>query len=448
MFRLFLIAVILAQLPAQQSGTVAGVLKDSEGKPIAGIRVAAVPRPDAVSDASALEAMSAIAETDSQGRYMLEGIPPGRYYIAAGRVDRRTYFPGTSDIAAAKDLLITAGQQVSEIDFVLSDASFGRETRHGSVPLIVSVEGGGPMPLSGNGEWTVIALASPERSLRSLPLFSGNSSVYMIGPPGTYKVVVENLPARYVVKSMTYRSIDLVTNALQFAPLDPTPRFPSPLLPVQALADLTTTANVGRYVPLTVTLASVPPQTKTGVRVSGRLDALGVEPQTIYLSNIPGDLFVDGTFEFWGVPPGRHSVATGNFDPNGVSFGGSVVVGDRNVGDVVLSELSLAPKLRQLPGPQSAGDRPAGSVPLAQITGSIVDEASGKPVAEGSVVIKSNYYYSDSFFADSDGRYKIPALLPGTYELEVQTFGYATITRTVELDDKDVTVDFSPRKLR
>jgi hypothetical protein len=67
---------------------------------------------------------------------------------------------------------------------------------------------------------------------------------------------------------------------------------------------------------------------------------------------------------------------------------------------------------------------------------------------EGSVVIKSNDYYSDSFSIDSEGHYEITALLPGTYELEVQAFGHTTLTRSIELDDKGVTVDFAPRQLR
>jgi hypothetical protein len=437
MFRLLIIVL-----------TVTGVLKGNDGKPVAGIRVAAVPRPDSVSEVSASGAMSAIAETDSEGRYVLESISPGRYYIAAGRLDKRTYFPGTSDIAAAKDLLIGAGQKVSGIDFVLSDGSFGREvSRQASLPLVVVVEGGGPMPLSSNGKMTAIALTSPERSLRSLQQIDRNSFLLFFGLPGTYRVVVENLPERYVVKSMTYRSLDLLTNTLQFAPLDPTVPIAPTLLPVQALADLQT-VNTMRYTPITVTLAPALPQAKAGVHVWGRFDAAAVARQTIYLSNLPGDLYADGTFEFWGVPPGRHSIVTRNNANDAFPFGGSLVVGDRDIGNIVLSELSLTPKQLNLPGPRPAGDHPTGLVPLARISGSVVEEASRKPIVDGSVVIKSNDYYSDSFSIDSEGHYEITALLPGTYELELQAFGHTTITRSIELDDKSVTVDFAPRKLR
>jgi hypothetical protein len=246
---------------------------------------------------------------------------------------------------------------------------------------------------------------------------------------------------------MTYRSTDLLTNTLDFAALDPTLPFASTLLPAQALAELHTANTLG-YTPVAITLAPAPPQTKTGVHVAGRFDAAAVERQTIYLSNVPGDLYVDGTFEFRGVPPGRHSIVTRTNATDSLPFGGFLVVGNRDIDNIVLSEVSLTPKQPNLPGPLPAGDRPTGLVPLAGISGRVVEEASRKPIVEGYVVIKSNDYYSDSFPIDSEGHYEITALFPGTYELEVQAFGHTTLARSIELDDKSITVDFAPRKLR
>ena len=40
-----------------------------------------------------------LAETDSTGRYQLENVPPGRYYITAGRLDVLTYYPGTLEVS-------------------------------------------------------------------------------------------------------------------------------------------------------------------------------------------------------------------------------------------------------------------------------------------------------------------------------------------------------------
>jgi hypothetical protein len=75
--RFLLIALLLRQtpVPPPQSGAVTGTLKDRDAKPVEGIRIAAVPRPDSTSDSLASSAMSSISQTDSEGRYVLENIP-------------------------------------------------------------------------------------------------------------------------------------------------------------------------------------------------------------------------------------------------------------------------------------------------------------------------------------------------------------------------------------
>ena len=72
--------------------------------------------------------MTRIAETDAQGRYLLDGIPQGRYYIAAGRVDQPTYYPGVREMGPATIVSVMPGITVSGIDFTLNQASAGRAT--------------------------------------------------------------------------------------------------------------------------------------------------------------------------------------------------------------------------------------------------------------------------------------------------------------------------------
>src|SRR6185436_1279393 len=70
-----------------QTGTITGVIRTPAGTPAPGIRVTAM-RTDMVEDS--VRGMASLAQTDSEGRYRLENVPPGRYYIAAGRVDLPT----------------------------------------------------------------------------------------------------------------------------------------------------------------------------------------------------------------------------------------------------------------------------------------------------------------------------------------------------------------------
>jgi len=118
--------------------------------------------------------MSSINETDSEGRYALGNIPPGTYYVAAGRLDHMTYFPGTADVSAAKEIVITPGQEATGIDFELNDSSVGRSISAGEkrIPVVVKVEGGGPLPISGGGKLTAIKFKSAESVLSSPTILS------------------------------------------------------------------------------------------------------------------------------------------------------------------------------------------------------------------------------------------------------------------------------------
>src|SRR5262245_8987182 len=149
--------LILAQIPnlPTLNGTITGVVRVG-GKPTAGIRVAAVVPPD-VGELRP-SAMLSLGETDSQGRYRLEGVPPGRYYIAAGRTDLPTYYPGSTMLSEGTIITLRPGTTLSEMDFVLRNESLGRAASDGSyawvmmgsgltIPVNVQLEGGGKIPV-------------------------------------------------------------------------------------------------------------------------------------------------------------------------------------------------------------------------------------------------------------------------------------------------------------
>jgi hypothetical protein len=58
-----------------------------------------------------------LARTDSQGRYRLENVPPGRYFITAGFLDSPSYYPGVRTPAEARSINVVAGSATTGIDF-------------------------------------------------------------------------------------------------------------------------------------------------------------------------------------------------------------------------------------------------------------------------------------------------------------------------------------------
>src|SRR5688572_15853200 len=126
MIALLLSLLLFQVIPVQQPGTVTGVLRLPDGKPAAGVRISAVPQTNALEEAAGGPTLSSIGETDEQGRYRLDNVPPGRYFIAAGRLDLLTYYPGTPNMAAGQTVLVTSGVTVPSIEFVLNANSVGR----------------------------------------------------------------------------------------------------------------------------------------------------------------------------------------------------------------------------------------------------------------------------------------------------------------------------------
>jgi 5-hydroxyisourate hydrolase-like protein (transthyretin family) len=120
---MFSASSVMAQIvpaPPLQTGSVTGIVRTATGVPAVGVRVTAM-RTDAMDDA--LRAMVSLTQTDSTGRYHLENVPAGRYYIAAGRVDLPTFYPGTLDMTQGTAVSISSAAPLSDIDFVIQDTS-------------------------------------------------------------------------------------------------------------------------------------------------------------------------------------------------------------------------------------------------------------------------------------------------------------------------------------
>jgi hypothetical protein len=102
-------------------GTVTGVLRTNEGAPMASVRVAVV----AADGTDAGDVLQAIVQTDSDGQYRIENVPPGRYHIMTGRMDSPLFHPGVDDVRRATTIIVEDGgtTQVPEMLFVRTRVS-------------------------------------------------------------------------------------------------------------------------------------------------------------------------------------------------------------------------------------------------------------------------------------------------------------------------------------
>jgi hypothetical protein len=429
----FMLAVQGVPVLPNQGGTVTGSLRTAAGAPAAGVRVSALAKPETPTELTEAFSLAGIAETDTSGRFRIENIPPGRYYIVAGRLDVPTYYPGAVNATGGTAILVTPGLTVPGIDFVLNNVSVGRAPNFLNpvvsnpswvIPIRALVESGGKIPLFGDGVFPVLRLSRTDRAPVEVPLTSLNVTV----PEMEYRATIENLPAGYAVKSFTFGSSDLQTKILQ-------------LSTVVSVNPLNTASTIGVPRDISIVLQRVPIPRSPGVQISGRIQ--GDPNRSIYISGVPGSIYADGAFEFRGVPAGRHTIVTLDNPGRDRALAASIVVGDRDLSNVELEQTSIPPLVTgNSRGPAPAGDLASGTrIPLASVRGRVVDGMTGRPMDAGRVVVNSDY--SLTFPLEEDGRFEIPRLLPGQYALNITAFGIGTVTRTVELDDKDVELDLA-----
>jgi len=125
MKRLLLTAVLLAPAGAAAQismGTVSGEIRTREGQPAVGVRVSAMAVPEAGVPANSGTALVSIGMTDNQGRYRLENVLPGRYYITAGFVDAPTYYPGVPAVSGATVVSVLSSTPVTGINFAVANS--------------------------------------------------------------------------------------------------------------------------------------------------------------------------------------------------------------------------------------------------------------------------------------------------------------------------------------
>ena len=285
---LILLALLLTQTATRpqrvESGVVTGQLRGPAGTPAIGVRVAATAVPDA--NAQGGNALVSLAETDSSGRYRLENVPPGRYYIQAGFIDSPSYYPGVSSVGSATSILVTAGATVDGMDFTMSRPAGVRVS--GRVPLTLN-----PRPASIRLLGGIVPMNGPNAA----PIAADGTFEFLRVAPGTYTLMV-------------------------------TP--PTAALPNVQILVSDSDVSVG--------LPSAP-----GVRVAG---TLGFGPRSPRLPNqrviltgssawaqVEAVINAAGEFEFPSVPAGTYSIRTLPGSPMEIS---KFTVADREIGGLAV----------------------------------------------------------------------------------------------------------------
>jgi len=205
MHALILALLLISQAPparrSAQTGSASGVIRTATGAPAAGVRVAAVAL-SATETATVEGALVSLTQTDSSGRYRLDNILPGRYYIQAGLIDAPTYYPGVTTTAGATNLLVAAGASLDGLNFTMSQGSggvrvSGRVPSTSTRPVLIALLGGsaGPRPSAqiradGTFEFPRVTpgsytlQASPANGLPPLPIVVSDKDIDIGMPAG------------------------------------------------------------------------------------------------------------------------------------------------------------------------------------------------------------------------------------------------------------------------
>jgi hypothetical protein len=455
----------IAVLPSQ-NGTIAGTLKTESAHPAAGVRVGVMVQPENLADVVGAASLVSIAETDDSGKFRLDNIPPGRYYITAGRVEQPTYFPGALDIAAGRIVTVGANESVSGIDFTLKDISDrGVETVNAAlrIPIHLYMDNDARIPVfSDRGKIRLRLTHASDGNRVEVPLNFDTLTLPIAA--GEYHVELVNLPEGYSLTSLKFGSIDLTRDGLRVT-LDDLPqplagdkmfltdtvtgivmqrRVQSSSSNSQSSPNFVVLGSITSKTMLTLSLVAVPmPAPKAdGVQVRGRVEGEG--QQEVYLSGTPGTLYADGSFEFRNVAAGSYIVAMVGSTSTSRQFGAVIAVGGSDMDNVELQDTISLPLDVMSSNRSSKTSTVSTPGSMHSIHGHVVEESTKTPVA--GIVTFQGYARSMTYSLPADGEFEIPNLLPGRYNLTIDTFDRSSLTRSIVLEDEDLDLSLAVSK--
>lgn len=358
----WVVAVILQQAAASTTpAAISGQLQMIDGSLATAVRVAAIPapppsiRPTDGQNYYASQTAVAVALSDATGRYRLNNVPAGRYFIVAGPVGNATFYPSTTDIDAAAVVTVGGGPALDDLSFKLL-RSPGSRVR-GRVM---------PPPPAGSQERAIVSGVTLGELIET-PVREDGTFEFGRVPGGSYLLSLFPTPPGMASRPFQVANEDVIS------------------------LDLTR------------------PPVRT---VSGRIAVdRGPLPRALLGFSTPqgyvsGSINPDGTFtarlhiarhqvEMGGLPVG-YSLASVRVGPR-EALGDGVVVGDADISGIVITV--AAP--RQLP----------------RLTGRIVDHDRNRPAPR--VVITGPIVGSVEAAVQPDGSFEFAMLPPGLYRVRV-----------------------------
>jgi len=365
----FVLAIVfefrVVAVAQSDTGTISGRIQTANGMSAGAVRVAALPVGSNLAADGSIAPVS-IAETDSVGRYRLEDVPPGRYYIVAALSQAPTYYPGTVDMAGASVVKIEPDSALEAMNFQLQRSGgirvSGRLIRNAGLDDTRSL--------------TLLNITTNEIIGQTEVLPEGSFEFAHV-PPGLYTISAPNIPVRFVWSSKAIMVEDRDVIGI----------------------DLTGSASV---------------------LISGRVSVEGGGPLHSFWLSFKGpsgwtyaragiENARDGTMRS-ALPVGEYRVTTGGF-PSAYQVE-SLTYGQSNL---LRESLKVVGAVQQL----SVVFKPSRAAPFVRVSGRFLGIANLPQQYDAPPVIR--IYQASSPVLEtpvrSDGTFEFSKVLPGTYQI-------------------------------